>query len=167
MSDGRFAGSQACVCSQIAKRRVTDLQSRAGAAARGWAVVWGLVVALGHRRRRLRSEAERRSASTYAGLMSPTVRGSSMGLRSVRRGSEFRRCVLVVCMFRTREPSRGHPAPCGLFVPARGVRNVFAFGGMAPKFFRWIHGAPHRIDPTLKHQARGSFGGSPNFIKKT
>jgi hypothetical protein len=67
-----------------------------------------------------------------------------MGLRSVRFGSELGRCVLVVRMFRTREPSRSHPAPCGLFVPARAARHAFAFGGMAPKFVRWIHGAPYR-----------------------
>src|ERR1700686_1541029 len=93
---------------------------------------------------------KRRVALTYAGLMSATWRGSSMGLRPVRFGSDFRRCVLVVCMFRTREPSRSHPGPCGLFVSARGVRRAFAFGGVAPKFFGWSHGAPHRLELTLK-----------------
>jgi hypothetical protein len=45
-------------------------------------------------------------------------------------------------MFCTREPSFSHAAPCALFVSARGTRHAFAFVGLAPKFFRWNHGAP-------------------------
>jgi hypothetical protein len=84
------------------------------------------------------------------------VCGSSMGFRSVRF-SELHGRVLAVCMFCTREPSFSHPAPCALFVSARGVRYAFAFVGLAPKFFRWNHGAPHRMGADRsKDQVRGS-----------
>jgi hypothetical protein len=99
--------------------------------------------------------------------MSPP-RGSSMGLRSVRF-SELHGRVLAVCMFRTREPSFSHPAPCALFVSAHGTRHAFAFVGLAPKFFRWNHGAPHRMEPTeptnpkIKSEAAWQF---QHLIKK-
>jgi hypothetical protein len=80
-----------------------------------------------------------RLASTYAGLMSPTGRGSSRGLRSVRFDSELHSRVCVVCLFCTREPSCSHLTPSGLFDSAPGTRHAFAVGGMAPKFFRWVH----------------------------
>ena len=98
-------------------------------------------------------------ASTYEGLMSPPVRGSSMGLRSVRFSESHGR-VLAVCMFCTREPSFSHPAPCALFVSARGTRHAFAFVGLAPKFFRWNHGTPYRTEPTnpkIKSKAAWQF----------
>jgi hypothetical protein len=99
--------------------------------------------------------------------MSPP-RGSSMGLRSVRF-SELHGRILAVCMFRTREPSFSHPAPCALFVSAHGTRHAFAFVGLAPKFFRWNHGAPHRMEPTeptnpkIKSEAAWQF---QHLIKK-
>jgi hypothetical protein len=91
--------------------------------------------------------------------MSPLVCGSSMGLRSVRFSESHGR-VLAVCMFCTREPSFSHPAPCALFVSARGTRHAFAFVGLAPKFFRWNHGAPHRMEttnPRIKSEAAWQF----------
>jgi hypothetical protein len=38
-------------------------------------------------------------------------------------------------MFCAREPSFSHPAPCALFIAARGARHAFAFVGFALKFF--------------------------------
>ena len=86
-------------------------------------------------------------ASTYAGLMSPPGGESPMGLRSVRFDSGLHGRVCVVCLFCAREPPCSHLAPCGLFVSAPGARHTFALGGMAPKFFRWIHCLPRRRSP--------------------
>ena len=93
------------------------------------------------------------------GLRSPLVCGSSMGFRSVRF-SELHGRVVAVCMFCTREPSFSHPAPCALFVSARGTRHALAFVGLAQKFFRWNHGTPLRMEPTnpkIKSEAAWQF----------
>src|ERR1700730_13690301 len=95
--------------------------------------------------------------------MSPLGRGPSKRLRSVRFDSKLHGRVLVVCLFCTREPSCSHLAPCGLFVSAPRSRHAFAFGGMAPKFFRWTHCGTSSKDP--KGQVQGSFA-VPAFIKK-
>ena len=108
----------------------------------------------------------RRLASTYEGLISPLVCGSSLGFRSVRF-SELHGRVLAVCMFCTREPSFSHAAPCALFVSARGTRHAFAFVGLAPKFFRWNHGAPQRREPTNPKTSARQLGSSSIHIKKT
>jgi hypothetical protein len=71
-----------------------------------------------------------------------------MGLRSIRFDSELHGRVRVVCLFCTREPSCSHLAPCGLFVSAPGARHASALGGMAPKFFRWIHCGTSSKEPT-------------------
>jgi hypothetical protein len=72
-----------------------------------------------------------------------------MGLPSVRFDSELRgRVRVVVCLFRAREPSCSHLAPCSLFVSGPGVRHASALGGMAPKFFRWIHCGTSSKEPT-------------------
>jgi hypothetical protein len=97
-------------------------------------------------------------ASTYARLMSPPGGESFMGLRSVRFNSELHGRVRVVCLFCTREPSCSHLAPCGLFVSAPGTRHAYALGGMAPKFFRWIHcGTSSKQAPALSDKFKASF----------
>jgi hypothetical protein len=105
-------------------------------------------------------------ASTYARLMSPPGGESFVGLQSVRFNSELHGRVRVVCLFCTREPSCSHLAPCGLFVSAPGTRHASALGGMAPKFFRWIHGG-YLVEGAhvLGGQVQGSFA-VPAFIKK-
>jgi hypothetical protein len=87
-------------------------------------------------------------ASTYARVMSPPGGETSVGLQSVRFNSELHGRVRVVCLFCTREPSCSHLAPCGLFVSAPGTRHASALGGMAPKFFRWIHCGTSSKEPT-------------------
>jgi hypothetical protein len=88
-------------------------------------------------------------ASTYTGHVSPPGGKSFMGLRSVRFNSELHgRVRVVVCLFRAREPSCSHLAPCGLFVSAPGARHASALGGMAPKFLGWIHCVPSSKQPT-------------------
>jgi hypothetical protein len=103
-----------------------------------------------------RREIDLRSGitSTYAGLMSPPGGESPMGLRSVRFDSGLHGRVRVVCLFCAREPPCSHLAPCGLFVSAPGARHASALGGMAPKFFRWIHCLPRRRSPRPKRQVQ-------------
>ena len=106
-----------------------------------------------------------RLASAYAGLMSPTGRGSSSGLRSVRFDSELHGRVCVVCLFCTREPSCSHLTPSGLFDTAPGTRHQFALGGMAPKFFRWVHCGTSSNAARPEGQVPCSFA-VPAFIRK-
>src|ERR1700674_4034493 len=79
-------------------------------------------------------------ASTHARLLNPTRRGSSMGLRFVLFDSQLRRRVLVVCVFCTGEPSRSHPAPCGLFSRiAHRPCHASTMVRMTAEFFRYLH----------------------------
>jgi hypothetical protein len=88
-----------------------------------------------------------------------------MRLRSVRIDSESHGRVCVVCLFCARQPSCSHLVPCGLFVSAPGARDASALGGVAPKFFRWIHCVPRRSIPRPQPQVQRylrSSGGSLN-----
>jgi hypothetical protein len=87
-----------------------------------------------------------------------------MGLRSVRFDSGLHGRVCVVCLFCAREPPCSHLAPCGLFVSAPGARHAFALGGMAPKFFRWIHAYLVEGAHALRVKFKGSFA-VPAFIQ--